>query len=130
MKKLLVTTAAIEAGAGAAFMGFPSATMDALLGPSPGALPTIAVVRILGGVLVALGTLCWLAGRDTQKPCARRMVVVMTAYNSAATALLVVTGVTTQKAGILLWPAVALHAAMGPWCVSELRRTPYGSSSK
>lgn len=122
MKKLLVATAAIEAGAGAALIGFPSATVDVLLGPSPEALPPTAVVRLLGLVLVVLGVLCWLAGRDTHKPCARRMVVAMTGYNLAATALLVAVGLSAPKAGVLLWPAVALHAAMGGWCMICLRR--------
>lgn len=116
MKRLLVTTAVIEAGAGAALIGFPSATVDVLLGPSPEALPPTAVVRLLGLALVVLGVLCWLASRDTQKPCARRMVVVMTVYNLAATVLLVAIGVSAPRAGVLLWPAVALHAAMGVWC--------------
>lgn len=130
MKRLLVTTAAIETGAGAALVGIPSATMAVLFGPSPEAPPPTAVVRVLGAALVVLGVLCWLAGRETRKPCARRMVAAMSVYNLAAAALLVAIGVTAPKAGTLLWPTVALHAAMGLWCVSQLRRTPYGSSSK
>ena len=120
MKHLLWITAVIEAGAGAALIGFPSRVMDLLLGPSPDAQPSATVVRVIGGALLALGLLCWLASRDTQRPCAGRMVAVMTAYNPCAAIALGAIGMRAPSVGIVLWPAVVLHTAMAGWCIMRV----------
>jgi hypothetical protein len=117
MRILLDVTAAIEAGAGLALLGFPSATATLLLGSQLHAPPSMALVRVIGAILLALGVACWLARGDAQKPCARRVVIVMTVYNPGAMAVLVAIGQRAAPTGILLWPAVALHAAMEVWCI-------------
>jgi hypothetical protein len=124
MKQLLVVTAAIEAGAGLALLIFPSATATLLLGSQLDSPPSMALVRVVGAILLALGVACWFAGSDVQKPCARRVAIVMTVYNPGAMAVLVAIGMSAPKVGLLLWPAVALHAAMGVWCIVCLMKKP------
>jgi len=124
MKYLLMATTVIEAGAGVALLGFPSAMVKLLLSSQFDAPPSMTLVRMIGAVLIALGIACWLASRDTRKPCAKRTVIVMTAYNPCAALALGVVGMRVLSAGILLWPAVALHAAMGVWCIVCLKKNP------
>jgi multisubunit Na+/H+ antiporter MnhG subunit len=124
MKYLLLVTAAIEAGAGVALLIFPSATAALLLGSQLDRPPSMALVRVVGAILLVLGVACWLASRDMQKPCARRMAIVMTAYNIIAAIALCAIGIGAPSVGVLLWPAVALHAAMEVWCVVCLMKKP------
>jgi hypothetical protein len=44
-------------------------------------------------------------------------------YNLVATAVLAFAGTGLGLHGIVLWPAVVLHAAMGVWCVACVRRS-------
>jgi multisubunit Na+/H+ antiporter MnhG subunit len=122
MKVLLVVTGFIETGAGLALMAFPAWTVGLFLGPALEASSPMAVVRTFGALLLALGIGCWLASRDTQKPCARRMVMVMTLYNPTTALALAASGLKAVPPGILLWPAVALHAGMAVWCIVRLVR--------
>jgi hypothetical protein len=122
MKVLLVVTGFIETGAGLALMAFPAWTVGFILGPALEASSPMAVVRSFGALLLALGIGCWLASRDTQKPCARRMVMVMTLYNPTTALALAAIGLKAVPRGILLWPAVALHAGMAVWCIESLLR--------
>jgi hypothetical protein len=121
MKVLLVVTAAVEAGAGLALLGFPAMAVGLLLGPALEASAPMAAIRTAGAVLLALGALCWLASRAAHGA-ARRMVAGMACYNPGAALALAVVGMRASSPGILLWPAVALHAAMGAWCISSLLR--------
>lgn len=124
MKKLLVVTAAIEAGASVALLRFPSVTVRLLLGSTSNMQPSTALVRVVGAILLALGIACWLASRSPLKPCARRMVMGMMAYNPCAALALGVVGMRAPSVGILLWPAVVLHAAMAGWCIVCLMKNP------
>lgn len=49
------------------------------------------------------------------------MVVAMLVYNTAATVVLAYAGAALRLGGALLWPAVALHAALAVWCLMSLR---------
>jgi hypothetical protein len=44
----------------------------------------------------------------------------MLIYNLVATAVLAFAGITLGLHGVVLWPAVVLHAAMGVWCITTL----------
>ena len=132
MKQPLVVTAVIEAGAGVAILCFPSKMVELLLGFPLHERPSAALVRVAGAVLLALGVACWLATRDAGKPSARRMVTVMTAYNLSAATALGIIGVRAPSAGVLLWPTVALHAAMALWCIIGLlpKAAPSGKAAQ
>jgi hypothetical protein len=64
--------------------------------------------RVGGFALLSLGMACW-PGRD---PTARSALRAMLSYNSLATLYLLCLGIGGEWVGRLLWPAVALHAAL------------------
>jgi hypothetical protein len=67
---------------------------------------------------------CWLARDDTQSRSARGLVAAILLYNFAVAALLAFGGFGLGLHGVVLWPAVVLHAVMAMWCVACLRRSP------
>ena len=83
MKKLLIVTAVIEVGAGVALLCFPSAAVALLLGSSLDTSAAMALGRLAGAALLALGVACWLAHYDAQSRAARGLVSAMVLYNLA-----------------------------------------------
>jgi hypothetical protein len=120
MKTLHTVSAVIELGAGLALLVFPSAVVNLLLGSPLDAPAAVALGRLTGAALLALGVACWLARGDTPGCAARGLVVAMLVYNIGAVVVLGVAGVQLPTTGIALWPAVILHAVMAAWCGREL----------
>ena len=123
MKRFLILTAILEPATGLALIAVPAIVVRLLLGAEISGA-SIPLGRLAGAALLALGVACWLARGDTQSRATRGLVVAMLIYNSAATALLAFAGIGLGLHGVVLWPAVVLHAAMGVWCVACLRHSP------
>ena len=123
MKKLLALAAVVEAATGLALIAVPGIVVRLLLGAEISGA-SIPLGRVAGAALLALGVACWLARDDTQSHATRGLVVAMLIYNIVATAVLAFAGIGLGLYGVVLWPAVALHAAMAVWCVACLRRGP------
>jgi hypothetical protein len=121
MKHLLTVTAVIEAGAGLALLAMPVIVVKLLLGADI-SFATIPLGRVAGVALLALGVACWAARGDAQSRAARGIVAAMLVYNFGAVVVLGATGIWSQTAGIAMWPAVIIHAAMAIWCVKLLLR--------
>ena len=124
MNRLLKLTAIIEAATGLGLMAVPSMVVRLLLGSPLDTSATVALARVAGAALLALGVACWLARDDTQSRAARGLVIAMLMYNIPATAVLAFAGIGLGLHGVALWPAVVLHAAMGVWCIVCLGRSP------
>ena len=123
MNRLLKLTAIIEASTGLALIAVPAIVVRLLLDAEiTGA--SIALGRVAGVALLALGVACWLAQHDAQSCAARGLVSAMAFYNIGATLILGAAGVSSGFVGIALWPAVILHAVMAVWCVACPRRSP------
>jgi len=122
MKKLLVVTAVIELGAGVALLCCPSATVKLLLGSPLDSAAALTLGRVAGAALFALGVACWLAHYDSQSCAARGLVSAMVLYNVGVAVILGAAGIHSQPVGLVLWPAVILHAAMTVWCIASLLR--------
>jgi len=118
---LQTATALIELGAGLALLSFPSAAVTLLLGAPLEAPSALTVARVAGAALLTLGAAFWLARGDTQSRAARGLVASMVLYNLGATIILGAAGIRSQPVGLVLWPAVVLHAAMTIWCIMSLR---------
>ena len=101
MKRVLILTAAAEAATGVALLIVPSLVGRLLFGQELTGI-AIPVARVTGIALVALAVACWpgppLAG--------------MLTYSAAVTLYLAYVGFAGGSTGILLWPAVVLHAIL------------------
>ena len=99
MKRVLIFAAFGEVGTGLALLIVPSLVGRLLLGEELTGI-AIPVARVAGIALIALGIACWpgtpLAG--------------MLTYSAAVTVYLAYLGLVGGFSGILLWPAVLLHA--------------------
>jgi hypothetical protein len=101
MKKLLALAAVLEAATGLALIVAPSLTGRLLLG-AEGTGVAIPVARVLGIALIALGVACWPGPA----------LLGMLTYGALVTAYLLYLGVRGEWVGLLLWPAVMLHALL------------------
>jgi len=101
LKWALPVAAIAEAATGAVLLIVPSLVGQLLLGEElVGA--AIPVARVAGVALIALGIACWPGSP----------LVGMLAYSVAVTLYLAYIGFAGHSAGVLLWPAVALHAVL------------------
>jgi hypothetical protein len=123
MSRFLKLTAIIEVLTGLGLLVVPAIVVRLLLNSeiSGAALP---LGRVAGVALLALGVACWLARNDTASSAARGLVSAMLLYNIGATLILGAAGLGSGLVGLILWPAVILHAAMAVWCTACLRRSP------
>jgi len=121
MKTLLIVTAVIEAATGVVLLLLPSTVVSILIGASLDTLGGLVVARIAGAALLSLGVACWLARSDGQSRAATGLVAGMLLYNLGAVGILASAGIGSGLAGVALWPAVVLHAAMAVWCIACLR---------
>lgn len=101
MKRVLILAAVAEAATGLALLILPSLLGRLLLGEELTGI-AIPVARVAGIALVALGIACW--------PGPPR--VGMLTYSAAVTLYLAYVGLAGDFGGILLWPAVVVHAAV------------------
>jgi hypothetical protein len=128
-ENLQTATAVIEVGAGLALLGLPSATASLLLGTPLDSAAAVSLARVGGAAILALAIVCWLARRDAHSPASRGLVVAMGFYNITVAAVLAFAGFGQGLHGMLLWPAVGFHVAMGVWCITVLSRNDDVSAS-
>jgi hypothetical protein len=115
-RTLLMVTTLVETPIGLMLLFSPSLVAGLLLGASLDAPASLVVGRIAGAALLALGVACWLARDDGPNLARRGLLAAMLLYNCAAGAVLAHAGAVAGLVGVLMWPAVALHAAFAVWC--------------
>jgi len=120
-RRLLIVTALVEMPIGLMLLLSPGLVVPFLLGTSLGAPAALVVARIAGAALLSLGGACWLARDDGPSRAGRGLVAAMLLYNGTAAAVLANAGAGMTLGGVLMWPAVALHAVLAVWCVASLR---------
>jgi hypothetical protein len=98
---MLIVTAVGEAATGVALLIVPSLVGRLLFGEELTGV-AIAVARVTGIALIALGVACW-PGTP---------LFGMLTYSAAVTLYLAYVGFAGGLTGILLWPAVVLHAIL------------------
>lgn len=101
MKGALVVAAVAEIATGVALLLVPSVVGQLLLGTELTGI-AFTVARLTGIALIALGIACW-PGTP---------LIGMLTYSAAVTAYLAYVGAVGSLSGILLWPAVVLHAVL------------------
>jgi hypothetical protein len=100
--KLLALTAVLELATGLALLIVPSLVSRLLFGAELTGV-SVPVARVTGIALIGLGIACW---PDWRALCG------MLAYGALVTLYLAYLGVVGEFSGILLWPAVVLHAVL------------------
>ena len=113
MKKVLIFAAVAEAATGLALLIVPSLVGQLLLGEELTGI-AIPVGRVAGIALIALGIACW-----PGPP----MVGLLT-YSASVTLYLAYLGFAGGLTGVLLWPAVALHAILTALLTYDATRMP------
>jgi len=108
MKRVLVIAAVGEAATGLALLIVPSLVGQLLFGVELTGI-ALTVARVAGIALIALGIACW-----PGPP-----LVGMLTYSAAVTLYLAYVGFAGGLTGILLWPAVVVHAIMTTLLVRE-----------
>jgi hypothetical protein len=122
----LVITAFGEGGTGLLLLALPSVPLALLLGVDQGSPEVVFFTRIAGAALVALGVACWVGRNDLDRPAQKGVLLGVLIYDVVAAGILAYTGAVLGLAGIVLWPAVGLHAALAVWCAACLRGRPTG----
>jgi hypothetical protein len=102
MKKVLGFAAAAEAATGLALVVVPSLVVRLLFGVELISV-SLSIARVTGMALVGLGIACW--------PGCGPLYGMLT-YSALATLYLAYLGVADGFSGILLWPAMILHAVL------------------
>ena len=105
MKKLLAFAAIAEAATGMALIVLPFLAGRLLLGTEFSGVAIVAG-RVAGIALIALGVACWPYG-----PGARALYGMLT-YSALVTLYLLYVAIGGEWTGLLLWPAVLLHALL------------------
>jgi len=101
MKRVLLIAAVGEAATGLALLLVPSLVGQLLLGTELAGV-AVNVARVAGIALIALSVACW-----PGPP-----LLGMSIYSAAITLYLAYVGLTGGASGILLWPAVGVHAVL------------------
>ncbi len=122
MKTLITITAVLEFSTGVAIAVAPSVAAGLLLGTAIDSAVGLVLARMLAAALSAVGAACWLTRRATPFG----LLVGMLWYNAAVAVVLAQAGAGLGLAGVLLWPAVALHSALAVWCAASARAAKRG----
>ena len=124
LRKLLAFAAVAEVGTGLALLVIPAIVVQLLIGVIE-AGEGHALARLAGIALLALGLACWPSGERvlSRSPAFRAMLI----YNVLIVLFLTYLYVVVHVGGVLLWPAVALHAVVAvllvwTWCEERRER--------
>jgi len=113
---LLIVTALSEAGTGLIALVSPGLLLRLLLGVDQASPETDVCARIAGAALLAIGVACWFGRSEAAGSARHGLLASVLIYDVAAAVILAYTGWFLNLVGILLWPAVLLHAALAVWC--------------
>ena len=106
-KKLLGLAAILEGATGLVLMIHPVLVAQLLFGDGVSGVGKV-LSRVAGIALLALGVACW-PDREAGNASTRSIGAMLT-YSLLVTLYLVYLGVVAHLGGILLWPAVVVHA--------------------
>jgi Ca2+/Na+ antiporter len=108
-RKTLAFSAVAEMGTGLVLMIDPAIVAAWLLGVDISGV-ALLLGRCFGIALLALGWACWPGRRRTDMPSPAKRAMLL--YNVLIALYLAYSGAAGHLGGVLLWPAVALHAVV------------------
>ncbi len=103
--RIVAFSAVTEAATGLALIVAPALVFSLLIG-GPLADSAVPVVRIMGIALVSLAIACWPERVNASVPAMNGLLL----YNTLVAIYLGYVGAALNMGGLLLWPAVAIHA--------------------
>lgn len=109
LTKTLAAASVVEIGTGLALMFDPSLVAGLLLGEDVAGVGVL-LGRCFGAALFALGLACWPSEQHSSSASAAFRAMVP--YNGLIAAYLAYLGIVGHVRGLLLWPAVLLHAVV------------------
>jgi len=120
VRKVLALAAIGEATTGFLLIVCPAIVVRLICGAEIDG-PGVIVSRIFGISLVAISVACWPAENSPQP------LYGMLTYTTLAAVYLIAVGI-RGDVGVLLWPAVVLHAVLafilGGACLKQVKRSP------
>jgi len=125
-KLFLLVTALVEAATSLCLLFRPAVLFSLLLGLDNATIDAIFVGRLAGAALLAIGIASWMASADTRIPAQLGLLTGILIYDAAASILLAFAGSILKMNGVLLWPAVAVHAILAIWCFICLQPEHHG----
>ena len=121
LTKTLAFAVVLEVATGLALIFKPALVIKLLLGVDASGMEMV-IARCFGIGLFGLSFACW---PDTQKSVSTTAAFRgMLIYNALIAAYLAYLGIVGHLGGLLLWPAVAVHAVMTGLLVRSLRLDP------
>jgi hypothetical protein len=115
-------TSLMEVTAGLALLAVPSMAIKVVLGVDQAHPEALALGRLGGAALLAIGVACWTARDDGDSSSQRGLLRAALIYNVGAVAVLGYAGSILVLAGVVLWPTVLLHLGLAAWCLGCLAR--------
>ena len=107
-RSVLGIAAAVEAVTGLLLIVVPHLLAKLLLGVEVTAV-AVVIGRVAGIALLSLGVGCWFGRQEATGGWA---LPAMLLYNVLVTLYLALVGLGTEFVGVLLWPAVVVHAVL------------------
>jgi hypothetical protein len=114
--RIVAFSALTEAATGLALIGMPALVFSLLIGGTL-AESAVPLARILGIALLALGIACW---PERVNASVKEMNALLV-YNALVAIYLGYVGAALNMGGILLWPAVGIHAIVAAMLIWSRR---------
>ena len=106
---------------GLACLVVPSLPSDLLFGQPPSTPLAVVLVRFVGAVLLSLTLACWFAA-DDPTIAAFGVVKAMLFYDVVAIGIFLYARFALELAGLLLWPAIVIHAILAMLLIWSWRK--------
>jgi hypothetical protein len=114
--RIVAFSALTEAATGLALIGMPALVFSLLIGGTL-AESAVPLARILGIALLALGIACW---PERVNASVKEMNALLV-YNALVAIYLGYVGAALNMGGMLLWPAVGIHAIVAAMLIWSRR---------
>ena len=129
LRTLMMAAATLEVVTGIALLVSPALVARLLLAQDVAGTGA-AIGRLCGVALLSLGVACWPGHEESGDRVVSQALPAMLIYNSLAAAYLGFLRSAGGFSGVLLWPAIVLHAALAVLFAGAFRKDPERSRSQ
>jgi hypothetical protein len=119
---ILSLFACLECATGLGLILAPDFLISLLFGQTESVPVTLLLARLGGAALLAVGAMSWGAGTFHRSQAGLSLLIGVTLYNGLAALVLAYSAFGLAMRGVLIWPAMLLHAALLHWCLASALR--------